>query len=624
MDTRLEEGEQIQSVPPLTVLGDESIGMEITDKDAEVEEIANSLKDIVHDQDVKPKLQCIMVEPSFSMVTVQSEDSAIVWEAISTGDGCTSPVASTTSEGYCMESCGAPGQVIFVMDEDKRRKMSSSKSKPSEKSSRPVTAPSENVVPERPAMIEFSMPNIRPENTNEYYRLTDPKKDRDQALFSIISDGSEILNILVPSKLSTVDEEESLVMADNLFYLEDSPKIKAKQLIEETLEPYFEFSGEFNLQNDEDNAKYDEKKHLQDPTVDYLHSPSSHGKQMIKATTSGVDYFEKFTLMDECSPGEFLSGTEEYICSKPSEQKEIPEKQECAPEEQLDHFAASSDIAIANEYIDDIFYGSTSLDESYVMNMQEENEAEAHEQPKSPLKESGSDLFGSEETTLFPIFLSPGPPKIIDPILLEEPTAMSFLYSDLYAEAVGNRKTEDSECSEEVESVSSDSLQRRLSDASDICGYFEKFILIDETPVVEGEPVTDVYRGDGFDISALISVQATEKDKLCGLISVLKGGSESTEVSVSDLELIHGAVEEYCAGLKQSADEQTEETGKKIRDLYKQMTECMDENKAFKLEILQSQIGTIKESMESTREALVMELMKMEETSKASKLAKGN
>ncbi|XP_023679025.1 cardiomyopathy-associated protein 5 isoform X2 [Paramormyrops kingsleyae] len=566
-----------------------------------------------------------MVDPSFSMVTVQSEDSAIVWEAISTGDRCTSPVASTTSEGYCMESCGAPGQVIFVMDEDKmRRKMSSSKSKPSEKSSRPVTAPSENVAPERPAMIEFSMPNIKPENTDEYYRLTDPNKDRDQALFSIISDGSEILNILVPSKLSTVDEEESLVMADNLFYLEDSPKIKAKQMIEETLEPYFEFSGESNLQNHEDNTKHDEKKHLQDPTVDYLHSPGSHGKQMIKATTSGVDYFEKFTLMDECNPGEFLSGTEEYICSKPSEQEEIPE---CAPEGRLAHFAASSDIAIASEYIDDIFYGSTSLDESYVMNMQEEeNEAEAHEQPKSPLKESGSDLFGSEETSLSPIFLSPGPPKIIDPILLEEPAAMSFFYSDLYAEAVGNRKNEDSECSE-VESVSSDSLQRRLSDASDICGYFEKFILIDETPVVEGERVTDIYRGDGFDIGALISVQATEKDKLCGLISVLKGGSESTEVSVSDLELVHGAVEKYCAHLKQSADKQNEETGKKIMDLYKQMTECMDENKTFKLEMVQSQIGTIKESMTSAREALEMELMKMEEavqTAKAPKLAKGN
>ncbi|XP_023679026.1 uncharacterized protein si:ch1073-398f15.1 isoform X3 [Paramormyrops kingsleyae] len=538
MDTRLEEAGQIQSEPPLTVLADESIGMEVTDKDDEVEEIANSLKEIVHDQDLKPKLQCIMVDPSFSMVTVQSEDSAIVWEAISTGDRCTSPVASTTSEGYCMESCGAPGQVIFVMDEDKmRRKMSSSKSKPSEKSSRPVTAPSENVAPERPAMIEFSMPNIKPENTDEYYRLTDPNKDRDQALFSIISDGSEILNILVPSKLSTVDEEESLVMADNLFYLEDSPKIKAKQMIEETLEPYFEFSGESNLQNHEDNTKHDEKKHLQDPTVDYLHSPGSHGKQMIKATTSGVDYFEKFTLMDECNPGEFLSGTEEYICSKPSEQEEIPE---CAPEGRLAHFAASSDIAIAK--------------------------------------------------------------------------------------AVGNRKNEDSECSE-VESVSSDSLQRRLSDASDICGYFEKFILIDETPVVEGERVTDIYRGDGFDIGALISVQATEKDKLCGLISVLKGGSESTEVSVSDLELVHGAVEKYCAHLKQSADKQNEETGKKIMDLYKQMTECMDENKTFKLEMVQSQIGTIKESMTSAREALEMELMKMEEavqTAKAPKLAKGN
>lgn len=41
MDTRLEKGEQIQSERPLTDLGDESIGMEITGKDDGVEEIAN-------------------------------------------------------------------------------------------------------------------------------------------------------------------------------------------------------------------------------------------------------------------------------------------------------------------------------------------------------------------------------------------------------------------------------------------------------------------------------------------------------------------------------------------------------------------------------------------------------
>lgn len=131
---------------------------------------------------------------------------------------------------------------------------------------------------------------------------------------------------------------------------------------------------------------------------------------------------------------------------------------------------------------------------------------------------------------------------------------------------------------------------------------------------------------------------------------MLKGGSESAEVSVSDLQLVHGAVEvrhikyfhailyisnfsifrnwdfvlgfhlqKYCAGLKQSADKQNEETGKKIMDLYKQMTECMDENKTFKSEMVQSQIGIIKESMKSAREALEMELMKMEETVQTSK-----
>ncbi|CAG5922628.1 unnamed protein product [Menidia menidia] len=43
------------------------------DDDDEVEELQNSLREAVQDQSVKPKLQCLMVDPSFSMVTVQKE-----------------------------------------------------------------------------------------------------------------------------------------------------------------------------------------------------------------------------------------------------------------------------------------------------------------------------------------------------------------------------------------------------------------------------------------------------------------------------------------------------------------------------------------------------------------------
>ena len=39
-----------------------------------------SLREAVHDSTIRPKLQCLMMDPSFSMVTVQGEDSGIQWE----------------------------------------------------------------------------------------------------------------------------------------------------------------------------------------------------------------------------------------------------------------------------------------------------------------------------------------------------------------------------------------------------------------------------------------------------------------------------------------------------------------------------------------------------------------
>ena len=55
-------------------------------------------------------------------------------------------------------------------------------------------------------------------------------KDKDQQLFSLISEGYEILNIRVPSKLPTVDEEESIELQDNLSYLDKTPGIKSKKV----------------------------------------------------------------------------------------------------------------------------------------------------------------------------------------------------------------------------------------------------------------------------------------------------------------------------------------------------------------------------------------------------------
>lgn len=156
-----------------------------------------------------------------------------------------------------------------------------------------------------------------------------------------------------------------------------------------------------------------------------------------------------------------------------------------------DSFVVVSDVDIVGEHLDEVFYGEGAPADVL---QQRECEAEcgagmrSRRESQRSAKESGSVLFETEETTLTPIFISPGPPKIIDPILLEEPTAMSFMYSDLYEDAVGERRKSDEE-REESDSVASEKTgRRRLSDSEEADGYLEKFILKDETPTVEAPP----------------------------------------------------------------------------------------------------------------------------------------
>lgn len=182
---------------------------------------------------MKPKVQCLMVDPSFSMVTVQSEDSGIVWETASSR--CSTPWASETSsvsEGYSMEGSGAAGQITIIFDEEKvvrRRTRSGRSSRLSDRFSRPGSSRSASALGvERPEMMEVSQPNIKQEKMETEPDLEDIK-DIDQQLFSLISEGYEILNIRVPSKLPTVDEEESTELQDNLSYLDQTSKIKSRK-----------------------------------------------------------------------------------------------------------------------------------------------------------------------------------------------------------------------------------------------------------------------------------------------------------------------------------------------------------------------------------------------------------
>lgn len=213
-----------------------------------------------------------------------------------------------------------------------------------------------------------------------------------------------------------------------------------------------------------------------------------------KDSTSDIDYFEKFTLV----PGERapeLQDKAEQPPVKPQTEEQKPAK-DTAQEDisaSEDSFVIVSDVDIVGERLDEVFYGEGApADELEGRDYQAGGEPAMRRRRESQRsgKESGSVLFGSEETILTPIFISPGPPKIIDPILLEEPTAMSFMYSDLYEDAVGERRKSDEEHSEAESVVSEKTYKRRLSDSEEADGYLEKFILKDETPTVEVRPQT--------------------------------------------------------------------------------------------------------------------------------------
>lgn len=224
--------------------------------------------------------------------------------------------------------------------------------------------------------------------------------------------------------------------------------------------------------------------------------------------------------------------------AKPQMQEEIQPAKEPATESlsaSEDSFVFVSDVEIVGEHLDEVFYGEGAPADA-LQQRDDQTGGEAgvrmRRESQRSVKESGSVLFGSEETTLTPIYISPGPPKIIDPILLEEPTAMSFMYSDLYEDAVGEKRKSDEECSE-AESVASEKSYKRLSDSEETDGYLEKFILKDETPTVEVQPDSVEDRREGrmmwtqskFEMTGCLTRVVREEDE---------DKTKTQEVSVGD------------------------------------------------------------------------------------------
>lgn len=500
---------------------------------------SNSLKEVVQDPAVKPKFQCLMVDPSFSMVTVQSEDSGIVWETASSR--CSTPwasEASSPSDSYSLEGPGTQGNIVIIMDEDKvrRRKKTSSRGKLGDRFRRPGSKLSGPAIgEERPAMIEVSVPNIRCDDS-EAGPTTEGKSDKDQELFNLISEGFEILNIVVPSKLPTVDEECSTEMTDNLSYLEDTPKIKTKPKHETLAPTTIPQDTDVDIQE----IKEDSQKGLSEIPAN----------EQLKKDETDMDYLEKFTLLDQHSP----DGESE----KPEPTQDIQQEEAHVPEEEQkvedtvdeNSFVIVGEVEIPDDHLDEVFYGAGCKAETELPSHKEDEE---HASGRfKTLKECGSTLFGSQETILTPIFLPSGPPKIIDQDLLDEPRAMSFHYLDLYEDAIGDRKRDDD--ASDVESVVSEkSFKRRYSDSDDGDGYLEKFILKDDTPVVE-----DVQKVDPPGTDRVIWPQ--NKFEMTGSLSRVKqeDAPKEEDVGVNQVESKHDIKDdcqsskdcEGCDGLK--------------------------------------------------------------------------
>ncbi|XP_026152446.1 cardiomyopathy-associated protein 5 [Mastacembelus armatus] len=494
MDTLTEDFARSDADDEMTVLHPEDITEQNVNPGDEVEDLQNSLREAVHDDNVRPKMQCLMMDSSFSMVTMQGEDSGIAWET--TPSRCTTPWASEVGNPtveHCSPAAVRPatpgshsaGKIIFVMDEEliSRRKktkerVSSQKSQADGQQEDPVGS-SENISG-RPELVGVSQPNVKTEGGDEE-ELADPLVDKEQQLFSLVSEGSEILNIVVPPKLATVDEEESKEMVDNLSYLEDSPVPKAS---DESLD--YEMLISIDAPVVSGAAGGDQVRPPPPSNTQVMDPPGAPvARPLGRGDAGNVDYFEAFTLIDAQAPGspaviaERGVGPEAEVTIE-GQSKDTTTSKTAVDYEMLDSISLEE---ITGELLDEVFYGGT---DDYLMKSpdREDGAGAAEGVPcRLPSKPSGSNLFGSQEDILTPIFLPEGPPKIIDPILLEEPKAMSFLYTDLYEEAIGSRKKD-----EDTESMTSEkSFHSRNSDR-EARGYLEKYALIDETPVLEGDP----------------------------------------------------------------------------------------------------------------------------------------
>ncbi|NXF67931.1 CMYA5 protein, partial [Ciccaba nigrolineata] len=318
-------------------------------------------------------------------------------------------------------------------------------------------------------------------------------------LFNIISEGYEILNIHAPTCISSVDQEESEHMADKLEYLETNPSFKRKLvddsqrlLASGTATEISEGSvlgkpASHELKDLETGGTQEENPVLPENNNSAVLDPSNGMADM--------DYFEKYTLIDDKTPikPHFESPSSLFrVTEDPNE----PVEEAVSFKESTEVDTMEEDFSLLED-LDEVFYGTAkgeSKMQSYAdapkplplqksIDISSKKVANTEDEQKPP----GTPLFDSEEGVLERSLLFPTTVAAVNPELLEEPPALSFLYKDLYAEAVGE-KTKDETPSDEESGNSNASFPSRNSDTDDGTGiYFEIYVLKDEIPIQSSE-----------------------------------------------------------------------------------------------------------------------------------------
>uniref|UniRef100_A0A8C3LWY7 Cardiomyopathy-associated protein 5 n=1 Tax=Chrysolophus pictus TaxID=9089 RepID=A0A8C3LWY7_CHRPC len=355
-----------------------------------------------------------------------------------------------------------------------------------------------------------------------------PEPIEQKDLFNIISEGYEILNIHAPAHISSIDQEESKHMPDKLEYLETNPSFKKKithERHEASVSGTTEISDISVLGMSEshkvkelvktDDVRETEEIQEENPV---LSENRNHAVLDPDNGISEIDYFEKYTLIDDKSP--IKPHFERPSLSRPlKEDLNEPVEQATSSKETAEEDTLEEEFALLED-LDEVFYGTVkgeSKMQSYVgtsepfplqrsIDISGKKATSVEDEQKSP----GTPLFDSEEGVLERSLLFPTTVAAVNPELLEEPPALSFLYKDLYAEAVGE-KTKDETPSDEESGNSNASFPSRNSDTDDGTGiYFEKYILKDEIPGKVLEPQKDQIQEDES-FSGGISVPSSEE-----------------------------------------------------------------------------------------------------------------